>query len=356
VAAASPPAVQGQKAPAAPGTTAVGEAIEETLIRIQRREVVERHGSQAERYLPTEDRTAFLLPDNRLEPAERKWQKVFVALPWMVFACMLATPLLLVRTNLPWLEKRAEEEREAAAERQAALVPAARVPGFEVVSFGQMPDVLERPFPTVLLVFNPTTLASKVFLPAMRDVEQLLREAGIAVSVAALDLTASPGPPSEFFLEYPSALAPHMQLIVPRAQDGEAGVVDYDGPWSAGGVLEAARTLAGPRTPGVPVEELARLDERIGLLRDALFDLLFVEEDPRAAAAVAARRPSWWRRALRGKPTPAEEAEVADVSEAVRAASVERLEQALDLAGGLEAAISSCRTALAELRAGKSME
>merc|ERR1719440_1358601 len=169
------------------------ESIDDILIRTHRKELVDRVGPHAVRYMPTEDPTAFLIPDSRLEPAERKWQKVFVALPWAVFACMLATPLLMVGFNLPELQKRAAAFRNARETHEEDVVPS-HLPGFEVVNFGQMPDVLERPFPTMLIMFHPSTFASKIFLPVLRDLADIFKSAGIAVSVAALDLSASPQP------------------------------------------------------------------------------------------------------------------------------------------------------------------
>jgi len=337
------PAVREQSQPAVPEAEAPPESIEDALVRIQRREVLQKVGPQAERYLPTQDPNAFLLPDSRLEPSERKWQKIFVALPWAVFACMLAAPLLLVRTNLPWLQRRAEAEREAAEARNAALVPAARIPAFEVVNFGQMPDVLERPFPTILLLFDPATLASKVFLPALRDLEAALRAAGIAVSVAGLDLTASPGPPADLLWEYPRALAPHIQLLLPRTHAGETGIVDYDGPWTAAGLAEAARKLEGPYAPAVPPEELVRLDGLILELREALFELLFVEDGFGSAAGSSGSRP-WWRRAFSRAPTAEEAAAEAAAVEAARA----EVERTVDLSAGIQEALASCQVALGQ--------
>lgn len=321
------------------------ESIETILIRSHRQELVERLGPKVERYLPTEDPNAFLLPDSRLEPTERWWQKVFVAVPWMVFACMLAAPLLLVRTNLPWLQKRAEEDRRA-AETRAASLATGRVPEFAIVSFSQMPDVLERPFPTLLLLFDPATFASKLFLPALRDLEKVFRAAGLQVSVAALDLTASPAPPASFLWEYPGAMAPHLQLILPRARDGEAGVVDYDGRWTAVGLTEAARGLAGPRAPDLPMEELARIDALLEALRETLFEFLFV--DTRRGTGGGAGRPAWWRRVTGFGTKSAEAAEA--TRQAREKETRAEAEQNLDFTAGLDRALASCQEALQKLQ------
>lgn len=322
------PAVQPGDAVGAPLRDEVAEPIEQILMRSHRTEVIARVGPRAERYLPTEDPNAFLLPDSRLDPGERTWQKVFVALPWMVFACMLSVPLLLVRTNLPFLQKRAEEDRRAAEAREAALASSSRVPEFEVLSFWQVPDVLERPFPTLLCLFDPETFASALVLPLLRDLEAALRAAGVRVAVAALDLTASPAPPEGFAWQYPRATSPHLQLIVPRAKDGEAGVVDYEGRISAVAFAQAADQLAGERSPEVPLEDLRRMEGRLQELREALFDLAFLEDAPAQRS---------WRGAAKARAE----------AEAARAQAL----RAVDISAGLEVALASCKEQLAKLQA-----
>lgn len=324
------------------------ESIETILMRSHRDELVQRVGPQVERYLPAEDPNAFLLPANRLEPHERKWQKIFLVVPVVVFACMLAVPLGLVRVNLPWLQERAGQDRRFAEARSAAIV-VGRVPEFTVVRFSQMPDVLERPYPTMLLLFDHSTFASRLFLPLAHDLEVALRTAGIKVAVAALDLALEPRPPADFSWEYPSALAPHIQLVIPRARDGEAGIVDYDGRWTAAGLATAAQQLHGPRCPDLDIEELARLDTLLEQLREVMFELLFVEEgaepDPRARAA---EQPSWWRR-WSGRGTSPEAAERAAARLAAARCSAE---ESIDLSQGLEHAIATTQRALSAFRTG----
>ncbi|CAE7653313.1 unnamed protein product [Symbiodinium pilosum] len=318
-------------------------SIEDILVRSRRKDIITRVGPAAVRYMPTEDPHAFLLPDNRLEPAERKWQRLFVALPWLTFAAMLALPVLLVHTNLPYLVQRAEHEKQAAGKK---LIPLSeRVPDFQIVNFGQMPDVLERPFPTMLILFHPATLASKVFVPAMRDLEGILRNASIPVTVAALDLTASPMPPEAFLWEYPAAVSPHIQLILPRSMEGEAGVLDHDGGWNAHSLAAAASRLAGPRAPEIPAEEISRLDNGIQRLRDLLFELLFLQEMP---AQDNRRKASWWRRWLHL--VPHQDPSAVDAAERDRWQAIYQVEQEIDLLHGLDAAIASCETALHRLQ------
>lgn len=321
------PAIRADTAPKLSGS------VDDILARRRRQDMLERTGS--ERYLPTEDPNAFLLPDNRLEPNERKWQKVFVALPWAVFLVMLAVPTWLVRSNLPWVKRMAEETEQEAAARAAAEAPARRIPDFVIVNFGQMPDILERPFPTLLMLFDPGTFASKAFLPACRDLGSLLRAAGVPVAFAALDMSKTPGPPDEFMWEYPRALSPYFQLVLPRAHDGEAGVVDYDGRWSVRGLAEAARSLAGPRAPLLPADDLDNLECGLERLRDALFELLFMGE-----AVQTASQPGRMRRWF-GRPEPSVRVESGEGREGDLATA-----DAAILSEGLHAAATICEASV----------
>lgn len=314
------------------------ESIDDILIRTHKRELIQRVGPHVERYMPSEDPNAFLLPDSRLEPEERKWQKIFTALPWAVFAIMLATPLLMVGTNLPWLQKRAEAFRNANKAREDDEVPS-HLPGFEVVNFGQMPDVLERPFPTMLMIFHPSTFASKLFIPVLRDLSELFRAAGIAVSIAALDLSAFPQPPDEYLWDLPPALSPHMQLVLPRARDGEAGVMDYDGRWNVVALADVGKRLAGQYAPAVPREDLVRLESQLERLRDLLFELVFLDGSAESSGAARgpASKPSWLGRMFGSASAKSASPARGDLAD---------LECEVDFSGGVAAAVSSCEAAM----------
>merc|ERR1711862_909260 len=94
----------------------------------------------------------------------------------------------------------------------------------------------------------------------MKDLDRIMRSVGIQVAVAALDLAAEPGPPPDFSWEYPGALAPFLQFVLPRARDGEAGIVDYEGRWTVAAIAEAAADLQGPIRPELPAGEVVELD------------------------------------------------------------------------------------------------
>lgn len=302
-------------------------SIETMLARARRREIIERVGPEAERYLPSKDVNSFLLPDERLRPEERWWQKVFVILPWATFAVMLCVPMLLVTGNLGWLQQMADKDRES-AEQRAAQLEAARVEPFRVLNFGQMPDVLERPGPSLVLLFDPSTFASKVYLPAFRDLASTIQRAGIMCSVVALDMSQDVSPPEEFQWEYPRSLTPHLQLIVPRARDGEAGVIDYDGRWTAVSLFEAARKLDNPFAPRVSNEDLANWDAKVDRLRSLLFELYFIED------GCDGKKSGWFRQ---GK-------------QPLDAATLDGAKHSIDLSGGLEDTIQACEAALSRLR------
>ncbi|CAE7707042.1 unnamed protein product [Symbiodinium sp. CCMP2456] len=168
-----------------------------------------------------------------------------------------------------------------------------------VVQLGSNRHVGEAHYTKVHSLSLPDAKKFKVFVPALRDLEGLLRKAEIPVSIAALDLTASPAPPDAFLWEYPAAVAPHIQLILPRSMDGEAGVVDYDGVWDARSLAMAACRLAGPRAPEISAEEISRLENGIQKLRDLIFEMLFLQEVPLQDVG---RKKAWWSRWLHRVP------------------------------------------------------
>jgi hypothetical protein len=291
-------------------------------------------GPEAERYLPSKDPNAFLLPDERLRPEERWWQKIFVMLPWATFCVMLSIPMLLVTGNLEWLQNMADKDREA-AERRVTQYEEAKVEPFRVVNFGQMPDVIERPGPTMVLLFDPSTFASKVYLPAFRDLANVVKRTGIKCSVAALDMSIDVTVPEEFQWDYPRSLTPHLQLIVPRARDGEAAVIDYDGRWTAVSLFEAARKLDNPYAPKVSNEELAVWDANVDQLRSLLFELYFVED---GICTNTEEQRRWFSR--RG------------VKRSADADAIDFAKHSVDLGGGLDDTIKACEIALRQLRLG----
>ncbi|CAE7432690.1 malA [Symbiodinium microadriaticum] len=271
----------------APDELEADNSIEAILARSRRKELVARvrrwgsHGN-----------------GSRLEPAERKWQKLFVALPWLTFAAMVAFGTFV------WTVQSEEELH--------------------------------------LLIVS-------VFVPALRDLEGLLRKAEIPVSITALDLTASPHTKC-----VQEAVAPHIQLILPRSMDGEATlfrscyqeelpahkrslslpprpskacvegdaelhtatpspsekkVVGEHVPIIIGNaatffgpaILAGVQGLAGPRAPEISAEDISRLENGIQKLRDLIFEMLFLQEVPlpdvdrKDRSAIAAAEKKRWQ-------------------------------------------------------------
>jgi len=156
-------------------------------------------------------------------------------------------------------------------------------------------------------------------------------------------MSAKPQPPHDFLWEYPPALTPHLQLVIPRAREGEAGVVDYDGRWSVLAIADAAKRLAGPYAPAVPAEELSRLETQLDRLRDLLFELVFLEGSAESSeiSRQGSERPSFLAR-LFGRASPKVAAQPKGLAE--------NLEAKLDISGGVAVAIASCEDALREVQ------
>ena len=66
------------------------------------------------------------------------------------------------------------------------------------------------------MIYHPDTFASKIFLPLLHDLSAMMRAAGISVSIAALDLSASPQPPDDFLWDSLSELV--AQFLFPTVQ------------------------------------------------------------------------------------------------------------------------------------------
>ena len=84
--------------------------IEELLLQRRKQDYMEmypdRDVKEFERYLPSSDPYAFLIEDSKLTEKERIWQKIFVALPWVVFVAMVCTPFVLVHSCSAYLTGR----------------------------------------------------------------------------------------------------------------------------------------------------------------------------------------------------------------------------------------------------------
>merc|ERR1712066_900256 len=138
-------------------------------------------------------------------------------------------------------------------------------------------------------------------------------------------------------------LGPHVQLVIPRARDGESGIVDYDGRWSVSAFAEVARRLAGPYSPAVPEEELARLESQTEKLRDLLFELVFLEGgEPSAVKAKGSlAKRSWYSYLFRARTPHDERIEMPQ--------PFDDIESKLDFTAGIATAISSCESTFMQL-------
>lgn len=129
--------------------------------------------------------------------------------------------------------------------------------------------------------------------------------------------------------------------MLPRARDGETGVVDYDGSWNISALAEAARRLAGPYAPAIPQEKLSTLASQTEQLRDVLFELMFMAGTHRAEQSKGNSSKPWYSRFFSSSaPRNVEK----------NAPSFDDIETSLDLSGDTACAIRSCEAALSRLR------
>ncbi|KEP60198.1 UNVERIFIED_CONTAM: hypothetical protein HHA_288710 [Hammondia hammondi] len=254
---------------------------EEKALHARRHQGIELYpGGPVDRYGPPRDPSTLLLESHKLTREERWFQIVFVAAPWFFFLCMLSAPVLLAQYHVKKLGERASLARQVAEE----LMEASDADFFHLCTFQDLREIVEQPLHAFLCFLHPDTLSSQVVAPLLRDVASLFKRLGIRASVALVDLSA--GVPERMQSEFPAALAPHGQLLLPFAFGGQqAAVVDFAELWTAAEIVKAvAAEVPGAQAAMAHTQELDDICEQ---LSDCLFSLAFVDGDSRASSAAS---------------------------------------------------------------------
>lgn len=200
-----------------------GNSIEALLVEKRRREFLELYpDAPLDRYLPPSDPYAFLIEKEKLTPAESRWQVFFVALPWLVFASMLATPFLMLRYHLNNWQDLDDESDDTEKLLHLVTPPVIeKIPcrGLEQLKFTDMPLVIDGREVAFVLLYHPDTFRSKFCLPLLRDLGEALRETSVCVRLIALDLSTVVEQDAGFRARYPPVTGPHIQVIVPTEKE-----------------------------------------------------------------------------------------------------------------------------------------
>jgi hypothetical protein len=164
------------------------------------------------RYLPT-DPTAFLVEDHRLGSAEKVTQTVSSITPWLIFGAFACAPFFVMKYNL-------DSMRNQPRVVLPVTKPKTRYQ-FKQVVFSDMPDILERRFPTFVGGVS-NDYHSQILVVLIKELDTLLEKYNIDCSVCILDHRTAP---DTFKQEYP--LASFGQLVKPGNQ-----LVDFSGAWN----------------------------------------------------------------------------------------------------------------------------
>uniref|UniRef100_A0A0G4FW09 Transmembrane protein n=1 Tax=Chromera velia CCMP2878 TaxID=1169474 RepID=A0A0G4FW09_9ALVE len=210
------------------------DTAKELILQRRRRQYIQEYeGGPVDRYLPAENPHRFMVEALKLTPEENVFQYVFAGASVLSFLALVAFPFWYFGVFTPYLE---EQRPQEAAGAQVG-VPA--LPGpFEVLGgFQKMADVLERPFPTLLLLFRDDGVRrgkgeekdffGEANLRLFKRVSELLSKHKVPLAVSALDVS-DPSVPPKFSEAVPASATPWAQLVVPFAKDGEAGLCDID--------------------------------------------------------------------------------------------------------------------------------
>ncbi|CBZ51042.1 conserved hypothetical protein [Neospora caninum Liverpool] len=256
---------------------------EEKTLHARRHQGIELYpGGPVDRYGPPRDPSALLLEPHKLTKEERLFQILFVTLPWVFFLFLLSAPVLLAKYHVAKLNDRAAFSWDVAQE----LIQESDADGFRLCTFRDLREVVEQPLHAFLCYLHPDTLASQIVAPLLRDLATLFQRLGVRAQVALVDLS-DPAMPPRMHREFPPALAPHGQLLLPFAFGGQQpAVLDFAAKtWNASDIVRAvAEEVPSARAALAPAAELDDVSEQ---LSDCLFSLAFVDEGTRGCGEEA---------------------------------------------------------------------
>jgi hypothetical protein len=259
------------------------EAVAIAILERRRHQYLQEYpGGPIDRYLPPSDPYAFLIEDSKLTESERVWQKIFVVLPWLVFAAMVASPFGLIYAFKPGTEAH-KSMMESQAEERRRKAQQFNIPEFKTIPFHAVVDVIERPSVSLILLFS-NSFESKLAYPTLAELDKLFRKFNCPIGTVAIDL--SKDDVSEEFREmYPNQSAPYLQIVAPEKigddTDGNI-VIDYKGKLRADHILRqvARHTLL----PDELQAEVSVVDSMVDDLHDELFSLMYVDDrEPQAS-------------------------------------------------------------------------
>eukprot|EP01066_Platyproteum_vivax_P008018 Platyproteum_vivax@DN3282_c0_g1_i1.p1 len=228
-------------------------------------------GQPVNRYLPNKDPSSLLIDAEKLTKEEQVFQIFFIIMPIISFAFLVSFPFMFIYLVLPRVTELAricalEEEEDYKAKYKY-------LDDFPVVKFPEMLDIIGRPVHTIVLLFSHT-FASLSFIPLLASLGQLMRRAGLPVSVVAIDLLDG-SVPREFHNTYPPCGAPYLQFIHPYGtEEGESLLEDYEGMWNVFAILDRLNEILP--IPKQVFNTAKRLDREVDFFVTELFDLCFV--------------------------------------------------------------------------------
>ena len=194
------------------------------------------------RYIPT-DSSAFLVERHRLTGTENIVQGLSSVLPWVILLVLGVSPLVFMQYNISKMSSLPKLPENA----KPALISGE----FKHILFSDMPEILERRSPTLVIIYSDN-FQSKVLLPLFRDLSKKFNICIMPSSSAS----------REFLKKYPTELCPFGHLILPDSK-----LVEYKGPWNAASFFQF-----------LSLKEDSILDEKLPKFQKCVFKRIFADK------------------------------------------------------------------------------
>jgi len=217
--------------------------------------------SPLSRYVPSASKS-FLVEEHRLTDGEKVTQRISSVLPWLIFGSLAITPFLVMKYNLSRIS---DVGRPSNLPENSSIATARHK--FATFTTADIPELLARRTPTLICLISEN-YHSRVMSNLFEELDTIFDNFGIKVNVSLVRMSSDDDPKMV-------ALAPHCQLIVPKAGDGV--IYPFSGPWNLEEiirfVLPEAKITAQMR------QSIQEAHERLSHIQKSMFKKCFV--DPR---------------------------------------------------------------------------
>jgi hypothetical protein len=217
--------------------------------------------SPISRYVPSASKS-FLVEEHRLTDGEKVTQSISSVLPWLIFGSLAICPFLVMKYNLSRIS---DVGRPSNLPENSSIATARHK--FATFTSADIPELVARRTPTLICLISEN-YHSRVMCNLFEEMDTIFDKFGIKVNVALVQMSA--GDDSKMV-----ALAPHCQLIVPKAGDGM--IYPFSGRWNLEEIIRFV--LPEKKVSAQMRQAIQEAHERLWHIHKSMFKKSFV--DPR---------------------------------------------------------------------------